>query len=112
MRLETEIRVSQPDGSRAPGAAPPVVGRKAALHAAYVLSAVIAGLMVAASTAGLFVHGLYPDGPWAREALRGGDLATLVFAVPLLVVSLIWSVRGSRRAQPVWMAMLHREHRT
>jgi hypothetical protein len=62
--------------------------------------------MVAASAAGLFVHGLYPDGPWAREALRGGDLVTLVVAVPLLVVSLIWSVRGSRRAQAVWMAML------
>ena len=28
--------------------------------------------MVFASVAGLFVTGIYPDGPWAREALRGG----------------------------------------
>lgn len=80
--------------------------KRRALRASYVLSAVIAAIMVVASAAGLLVDGLYRDGPWAREALRGGDFVTLVLAAPLLIASLILSMRGSRRAQPVWLAML------
>ena len=80
--------------------------RKTALRAAYVLSGLIAGLMVAASAAGLLVDGIYPDGAWAREALRGGDLVSLAIAAPMLIVSLILSMRGSRRAQVAWIAML------
>ena len=72
----------------------------------YLLSGLIVGLMVASAAAGLFVDGLYADGAWAREALRGGDLATLVLAVPLLLGALILSARGSRLAQVVWVAML------
>jgi hypothetical protein len=75
-------------------------------RATYILSGLIVGLMVVSAAAGLFVDGLYPDGAWAREALRGGDLATLVLAVPLLLGALILSARGSRRAQVVWVAML------
>lgn len=74
--------------------------------AAYPLSWLVVALMVAASLGGLFIEGLYPDGAWAREALRGGDLATLVLAAPLLLASLILSARGSRRAQVLWVAML------
>jgi hypothetical protein len=62
--------------------------------------------MIVASAAGLFVDDLYPDGPWAREAFRGGDLVTLVVAAPVLIASLKLSMRGSRRAQPVWIGML------
>ncbi len=62
--------------------------------------------MVAASAAGLLVGDLYPDGPWAREALRGGDLTTITVAVPVLVVSLLLSRRGSRAAQAVWLGAL------
>jgi hypothetical protein len=76
------------------------------LRAAYLLSGLIVGLMVVASVAGLFVSGLYPDGAWAREALKGGDLATLVLAAPLLLGALILSARGSRRAKVAWVAML------
>jgi len=75
-------------------------------RAAYLLSAGIAGLMVVASAAGLFVRGLYADGAWAREAFRGGDLVTLVLVAPMLIVSLILSARGSIRAKPVWLATL------
>src|ERR687891_2395287 len=75
-------------------------------RAAYISSGMIIGLTLSASVAGLFVSGLYRDGLWAREALRGGDLATLVLAVPLLSGALVLSARGSRRAQVVWVAML------
>jgi hypothetical protein len=73
---------------------------------AYGLSAVVAFLMVVASAAGLFIDGLYRDGPWAREALRGGDLTTLLLAAPILAWSLILSIRGSLPAQAAWIGAL------
>lgn len=80
--------------------------RPAARTAAYVLSGAIAALMIAASLAGLLVDGLYHEGAWAREAFRGGDLITLTVAAPLLIISLIMSIRGSHRAEPVWIGMI------
>jgi hypothetical protein len=76
------------------------------LRIAYGLSVVIAALMVAASVAGLFIDGLYRDGPWAREAFRGGDLTTLLLAAPVLVASMVLSIRGSLRARAVWIGAL------
>jgi hypothetical protein len=73
---------------------------------AYALSGVIAILMIATSMAGLMIDGLYRDGPWAREAFRGGDLTTLVLAAPVLVWSLILTIRGSLRSQAVWIGTL------
>lgn len=76
------------------------------LRAAYVLSACVAALMAAASAVGVFRDRLYLDGAWARGAFRGSDLVTLTLAAPLLVVSLILVMRGSRRAEPIWIGML------
>jgi hypothetical protein len=100
MILEREVATGRPslDGSIEPRRVPPA--------SAYVLGGAIALLMVAASLAGLLVDGLYRDGPWAREALRGGDLTTLALAVPVLVGSLVLARRGSRTAQAVWMGAL------
>ena len=70
------------------------------------LSAVVAIVMVVASGAGLLIEGLYTDGPWAREALRGGDLTTLALVAPTLVASLVLIRRGSRRALAVWIGAL------
>ena len=75
-------------------------------QAAEGLSVVIVVLMVVASTVGLVVDDFYPDGPWAREALRGGDLTTLLLAAPILLLSLVFVRRGSRRAQVVWLGTL------
>jgi hypothetical protein len=80
--------------------------RKPLPRSVFVLSGLVVALMAVASVAGLFLGGLYPDGAWAREAFRGGDLVTLVLAVPLLLGALIFSARGSRRAQVVWVAVL------
>ena len=46
--------------------------QKPGLRNAFRLSVAIAILMVIASAAGLLIDGLYTDGAWAREALRGG----------------------------------------
>jgi hypothetical protein len=106
--METVIRGN---GAGRPTAFAPPDGRhvrrtSATLRAAYVMSWVIAGLMLAASASGLFVHELYKDGLWAREALRGGDMITLVLAAPLLIVALVLSKRGSQRAQAVWIGVI------
>jgi hypothetical protein len=104
METLLEGRAITQNGQHSP--ADSVPPRPAARTAAYVLSGAIAGLMIAASLAGLLVDGLYHEGAWAREALRGGDVITLAVAAPLLIVSLILSIRGSHRAEPVWIGMI------
>jgi hypothetical protein len=76
------------------------------LRNAFRLSVVIVILMVIASAAGLLIDGLYADGAWAREALRGGDLTTLALAVPVLIGSLVFATRGSQAAQAIWLGVL------
>ena len=53
-----------------------------------------------------FVTDLYDENAWGREALRGGDLVTLLLAVPILIAALLLVRRGSIRAQAVWVGML------
>jgi hypothetical protein len=76
------------------------------LRIALVLSAIVSVLMGAASAAGLFVSHLYHEAAWAREALRGGDLVTLLITLPILIAAIVLSVRGSQRAQAVWIGVL------
>jgi hypothetical protein len=74
---------------------------------AYVLSAIVATASVVASVAGLSIKDLYQDDTsWATAALRGGDLVTLVVAVPTLVVAMMLASRGSSRARLVWVGAL------
>jgi hypothetical protein len=70
------------------------------------LSAVIAVLMAVASLGGLFLPGLYRDNTWSTAAFQGTDLATLLFAVPVLVTALVLARRGSDRARLVWFGVL------
>ena len=79
---------------------------KGSLGAAYQLTGAIAVLMVVASAAGLLVDGLYRDGPWAREALRGGDLTMIAVAAPVLIASMLLARQGSLAAQAVWLGAL------
>jgi len=73
---------------------------------AYILSALIAVLTIAASAGGLFLDGLYRDNTWAAAQWYGNDLVTLVIAVPTLVAAMLLSMRGSQRARLVWLGML------
>lgn len=59
------------------------------------LAALATALAAFAAAAGLLVNGLYVDAPnWVQQA-QGTDLATLFLAVPVLVVGLRQSARGS-----------------
>jgi hypothetical protein len=98
---ESELRIPESPELLAHGAR-----IRAAERAAFVLSAAIAVLMVAASLTGLLVADLYDESPWAEQALRGGDLVTLVLAAPLLLGALVLTRRGSTRARAVWIGVL------
>ena len=76
------------------------------LTCAYVLSAIIAILTIVASGGGLLIHDLYRDNVLVTAGWFGNDLVTLVVAVPMLVAALNLSMRGSQRAQLVWLGML------
>ena len=73
---------------------------------AVALTAAISGLMIAASAIGIAVPDLYREGPWAREAFRGGDVVTLALVAPVLMASMILARRGSVRATVVWIGAL------
>jgi hypothetical protein len=70
------------------------------------VSAVIALAMVAASAGGLWLSDLYHDNTWSKAFFRGTDLATLLFAVPTLLVAVALARRGSTRARLVWLGVL------
>jgi hypothetical protein len=74
--------------------------------AAYVLSILIVLLTSVACAGGLFIDGLYRDNAFAAAAWQGTDLATLAVGVPILIAATIGSLRGSLRAQLVWLGML------
>jgi hypothetical protein len=72
------------------------------LHAARVLSAILIGLLAAASGVGLFVDGLYQDPAPVAAMFRGYDLIALIIIAPLLAVTLLPALRRSVRAQLLW----------
>jgi hypothetical protein len=76
------------------------------LKFAYTLSMVIAFLLTVASASGLFIADFYRDNTLIAAALRGNDLVSLVVAVPLLVIALVFCLRGSQKAQLLWLGML------
>jgi hypothetical protein len=100
--MRTETRPVDPI-ARAAG-----VDRAAAqLRIARLLSWIVGIVAGLAALASVTIRSLYPDETaWAREAFRGGDLVTLVVAVPTLIAALLFMRRGSVRAQAVWIGVL------
>lgn len=76
------------------------------LKSAHILSAIIAVLALIASAGGLLIPDLYRDNALITAGWFGNDLVTLFVALPILIVSLVLSMRGSRRARLVWLGML------
>jgi hypothetical protein len=72
----------------------------------YTLSIIIAFLATIASAGGLLLNGLYRDNAFVTSTWLGNDAVTLFLAVPILVGALIFSARGSLKAQLVWMGAL------
>lgn len=70
------------------------------------LSFIIIAFAVIASAGGLFIPGLYRDNTLIKTAWHGNDLVTLFIAIPIMIGALLFSIRGSQRAQLVWMGTL------
>src|SRR5688572_29325475 len=70
----------------------------------YRLSGVLAGLLVVASLIGLRFgpSGLYDDYPAALAGLVGQDIVTLAFGLPLLLVAMWLTRRGSSGGLLMW----------
>ena len=81
--------------------------RPAMLRAGMVLSWIVVVLMATSGILTLTIADLLgAETAWAREAFRGGEIVTLLLAVPLLAGALIAVRRGSVRAQGLWVGML------
>jgi hypothetical protein len=70
------------------------------------LSIPVAVLMTIAAGSGLFVRGLYRDGPFFTLQAVAQDFITLFVVMPTLAVSVWWTARGSSRARLVWLGAL------
>lgn len=71
-----------------------------------ILSICIAVLSVFASAGGLFLKGVYRDNAFVTTTWLGNDAVTLFLAVPILLATIVWGVRGSRMATLVWLGVL------
>jgi hypothetical protein len=63
------------------------------------LASVATALAVVAAGAGLLIPGLYRDAPYWVQQARGTDLATLLVAVPVIVLGMRAARRGSGAGQ-------------
>ena len=72
----------------------------------YILSAVLAALMVVQSVLGLLFQEQYRDVEWIRATWFGNDWVTLVFAAPLLVVALRMARGGSVPGLLLWFGVI------
>ncbi len=72
-----------------------------------VLSCVIAALMALQSAGGLFIRGLYRESATLAAGWIGNDLVTLLIAVPLLLVSSVFALKGFLRARLVYLGLLY-----
>jgi hypothetical protein len=76
------------------------------LKTAYILSILVIVLSTVASAGGLFIENIYRDNAFVKSAWFHNDIVTLVLAIPILILSLILSFRGSDRAKLVWLGSL------
>jgi hypothetical protein len=72
----------------------------------FVISSLIALLAAIASAGGIFLKTLYNDNNFVKAAWYTNDIITLTVAVPLLVIAMILSVKGSQHWQLIWIGLL------
>jgi hypothetical protein len=82
-------------------------GGRPGFPTAYLLTAATAATMATVSAVGVFATDwLYRDNTLVTATFRGQDMVTLVVAVPLLLVGLVWEMRGSLRGRVLWLGTL------
>ena len=82
-------------------------GGRLGFPTAYLLTAATAVTMATVSAVGVFATDwLYRDNALVTATFRGQDMVTLAVAVPLLLLGLVWEMRGSLRGRVLWLGML------
>ena len=71
-----------------------------------ILSFIILILAIAASAGGLLFGDLYRDNALVKSVWFANDIVTLFLAVPLMAGALLYTIRGSVKAQLIWMGTL------
>jgi hypothetical protein len=89
-----------------PQSAPSIERASREHDAAWVASALLVGVLVAGSVAGLLIDGLYRDPAAVVAMFRGYDLVALTIIAPLLAVTLLPALRRSARAELVRTGLL------
>lgn len=79
---------------------------KSDFKAVYSLSIIVAVLAAAAALGGLLLDGLYLNNQFVNLVWQATDAVTLLLALPLLVIGMALTRRGSLRGLLVWLAML------
>ena len=79
--------------------------RQAMLDGCYRSSMLVVVLLAIAAGAGLLTD-VYRDNEWVSSQVRGQDFVSLVFGVPLLLVSTLLARRGSVRGLLAWLGGL------
>jgi hypothetical protein len=70
------------------------------------MTAGLLAVMLAQSSLGLLFPDRYRDVPWIKATWFGNDWITLVAAVPLLAIAVVYAQRGSIRALLGWAGLL------
>jgi hypothetical protein len=78
----------------------------AKLKNSIILSFIILILALIASAGGLLIEDLYRDNALVKCVWRANDMVTLFLAIPLMAVALLFTIRGSIKAQLIWMGTL------
>ncbi|MCO6481125.1 MAG: hypothetical protein J5I94_31055 [Phaeodactylibacter sp.] len=76
------------------------------MKTSYRLTLIATILAATASTAGLFVPGLYQDSEFLITVWQGNDWVTLIVVVPALLITLYLAKKGSVKAWLIWMGLL------
>jgi len=76
------------------------------MQTAHILSILIVVLALVASIGGLLFKEIYRDNAFVKMTWFGNDLVTLFLAIPILILAMIFSLRGSFKAQLIWFGAL------
>jgi hypothetical protein len=78
------------------------------MKSSYLMTFIIIVLTLIAAAGGLYIDELYKDtNSFALHAWYANDIILLAVGLPLLIVALVLSIRGSLRGQLVWLGMLN-----
>src|SRR5688572_29267924 len=76
------------------------------LRTAHLLTMALVSLVAVQAVLGLLFQAQYRDADWITATWFGNDWFTLVVAVPMFVVALMFAGRGSIRGLLLWVGML------